>query len=132
MKKKLNKKGFTLAELLIVVAIIGILAAIAIPVFTTQMEKTRKAVDEANATSIKSMAVAEAMSDTKFTPPQSYYGVYDTTSNSLTISDSNPGAGKGYNQAKDNGAGKVAKTAVYYVTIGADYKITNGQWVKAK
>ena len=45
LKKKLNKKGFTLAELLIVVAIIAVLAAIAIPVFSTQMEKAREAVD---------------------------------------------------------------------------------------
>ena len=36
MKTKKNKKGFTLAELLIVVAIIAVLVAIAIPVFTTQ------------------------------------------------------------------------------------------------
>ena len=45
---KMNKKGFTLAELLIVVAIIGVLVAIAIPVFTTQLEKSREATDAAN------------------------------------------------------------------------------------
>ena len=43
-----NKKGFTLAELLIVVAIIGVLVAISIPIFTSQLEKSREAVDEAN------------------------------------------------------------------------------------
>ena len=48
MKKKLNKKGFTLAELLIVVAIIAVLTAIAIPVFNTQLEKSREATDLAN------------------------------------------------------------------------------------
>ena len=46
--KKMNKKGFTLAELLIVVAIIAVLVAIAIPVFTTQLEKSREATDMSN------------------------------------------------------------------------------------
>lgn len=48
LKKLRNKKGFTLAELLIVVAIIGVLVAISIPIFTSQLEKSREAVDEAN------------------------------------------------------------------------------------
>ena len=50
MFKKLrkNEKGFTLAELLIVVAIIGVLVAISIPIFTTQLEKAREATDAAN------------------------------------------------------------------------------------
>ena len=43
-----NKKGFTLAELLIVVAIIAVLVAISIPIFTTQLEKSREATDAAN------------------------------------------------------------------------------------
>lgn len=43
-----NKKGFTLAELLIVVAIIAVLVAISIPVFTSQLEKSREATDKAN------------------------------------------------------------------------------------
>ena len=46
MKK--NKKGFTLAELLIVVAIIAVLVAISIPIFTSQLEKAREATDAAN------------------------------------------------------------------------------------
>ena len=46
MKK--NKKGFTLAELLIVVAIVAVLTAIAIPVFTSSLEKARAATDAAN------------------------------------------------------------------------------------
>ncbi len=46
MKK--NNKGFTLAELLIVVAIIAVLVAIAIPIFTSQLEKSREATDAAN------------------------------------------------------------------------------------
>ena len=57
MKKMNNRKGFTLAELLIVVAIIAVLVAIAIPVFTTQLERSREATDLANIRS----AYAEAM-----------------------------------------------------------------------
>lgn len=46
--KQTNKKGFTLAELLIVVAIIAVLVAIAIPVFTKQLHNARVAADLAN------------------------------------------------------------------------------------
>lgn len=42
------KKGFTMAELLIVVAIIAVLVAVAIPVFNTQAEKARQGVDISN------------------------------------------------------------------------------------
>ena len=46
MKRKTKSaKGFTLAELLIVVAIIAVLVAIGIPIFTSQLEKSREAVD---------------------------------------------------------------------------------------
>ncbi len=45
---KNNKKGFTLAELLIVVAIIAVLVAISIPIFTAQLEKSKEATDLAN------------------------------------------------------------------------------------
>ena len=50
-----NKNGFTLAELLIVVAIISVLVAVAIPVFSNQLEKSRRAVDMHTARSIASV-----------------------------------------------------------------------------
>ena len=54
-----RKNGFTLAELLIVVAIISILVAISIPIFTSQLEKSRESTDMANIRS----AYAEIMAD---------------------------------------------------------------------
>ena len=54
MKKHRKYKGFTFAELLIVVAIIAVLVAIAIPIFTGQLEKARRAVDIQNARLIQS------------------------------------------------------------------------------
>lgn len=61
MKK--NNKGFTLAELLIVVAIIAVLVAIAIPVFTTQLEKSRETTDMANLRSAYGAATVYGMTE---------------------------------------------------------------------
>lgn len=61
MKK--NNKGFTLAELLIVVAIIAVLVAIAIPVFTSQLEKSREATDIANVRSAYAEVVTKYLAD---------------------------------------------------------------------
>ena len=46
--RKTRGKGFTLAELLIVVAIIAVLVFISIPIFTSQLHKARVATDWAN------------------------------------------------------------------------------------
>ena len=40
--KKLNKKGFTIVELVIVIAVIGILAAVLIPTFSGIVEKANE------------------------------------------------------------------------------------------
>ena len=61
--KKNNNKGFTLMEMLIVVAIIAVLVAIAIPVFTNQLEKAREATDEANIRSAYAEIMATALTD---------------------------------------------------------------------
>lgn len=63
-----NSRGFTLAELLIVIAIIGVLVAVSIPIFNAQMEKARRAVDLHTARSIESaLAAAYNMGDIQLT-----------------------------------------------------------------
>ena len=84
MKKS---KGFTLAELLIVVAIIAVLVAIAIPVFTAQLEKARQATDAANIRAAYAEAVVKVLdtgaeaSATTASAMQRTQGWLDTYSN---------------------------------------------------
>lgn len=81
MKKMMNrinkKEGFTLAELLIVVAIIAVLVAVSIPVFTSRLEKAREATDVANFRAAYAAAVAEYLgNESKYnvdTPVPVYY-----------------------------------------------------------
>ncbi len=63
MKKLKNSKGFTLVEMLIVVAIIAILIAIAIPAFNNSLEKAREAADIANIRNAYSEAMVKYLSE---------------------------------------------------------------------
>lgn len=91
MRKLKSQKGFTLMEMLIVIAIIGIMIAIAIPVFSAQLDKAQTAVNDANLRSAKAMAVAEYLLDSE-TTAQSYYFTVDEDKN-LNLVASAPGSG---------------------------------------
>ncbi len=73
MKRLREKNGFTLAELLIVVAIIAILVAVAIPVFTTQLDKARIATEQANARSTYAEAVSNYLINSSVTSTSHTY-----------------------------------------------------------
>jgi prepilin-type N-terminal cleavage/methylation domain-containing protein len=78
MKLK-SKKGFTLMEMLIVVAIIGVLAAIAIPVFNMSLDSTRKATDDANYRAAKASSTVEYLNATYNNGTNGASGKYFTT-----------------------------------------------------
>lgn len=58
--KKNNKKGFTLVELVIVVAVMAILVAVAIPTVASITSKAQSSVDQTNCRTIESIIKLEA------------------------------------------------------------------------
>lgn len=58
---KLNRKGFTLLEMLIVIAIVAVLISVAVPVLSSQLERSREAVDLANVRSAYAQVSTEAL-----------------------------------------------------------------------
>ncbi len=67
MKKAKERagQGFTLAELLIVVAIVAVLVAVAIPVFTSQLEKSRESTDFSDVRSAYAKVMSDAVLDSR-------------------------------------------------------------------
>ena len=100
-EKTKSKRGFTLAELLIVVAIIAVLVAIAIPVFTASLDKSRAATWEANARSVHADGVVQYLTaaqqpDGEYTLSAELSGLtynwsYDTSDDAATVAVSGTG-----------------------------------------
>ena len=61
--KKMNKKGFTLIEMLVVIAIIAVLVSIVIPVVGSATEKAKEAADAANVRAAIAEVTTKALMD---------------------------------------------------------------------
>lgn len=94
-----KRGGFTLVELVVVIAVLGILAGIAIPRFMTQMELARKETCLANRTTLaKELAVVEAAGGN----PQAYFKEQINTVSKSTESRFHCPSNGVYTLAKDN------------------------------
>ena len=121
MKMKEDKKGFTLAELLIVVAIIGVLVAISVPIFTAQLKKATVATNQANARSAKAAAVTAYLEEgTQSADLIISYNVATGASATTTVA---AGSAIDINIPSWNASTTGAADAthkVWYVTVGKD------------
>ena len=120
-----NKKGFTLAELLIVVAIIDVLVAVSIPIFTAQLSKARLATNQANARAAKAAAVAaylenDSVGFVTYTIADGVASTATTGTAGSSVDNEDISAWTTSGTAKFGSA--VYKT--WYVVIGADGKTT--------
>lgn len=62
---KMNKKGFTLIEMLVVIAIIAVLVAIVVPTVSKSTEKSKAAADAANLRTIAAEAAIDYLDNDK-------------------------------------------------------------------
>lgn len=125
-----NEKGFTLIELIIVIAILAIIAAVAIPNILTAVDNSRKTTDITNA---KMIADAAAIIKAKNDTYSSEAGVYTFTSSAAPVASGTGTAGFATllsDQLNDAmigpkyKGGNAAGATAFVMTIAADGTIT--------
>lgn len=125
--KKTNNKGFSLVELIVVIAIMAVLIVVLAPQFTKYVERSRNSTDKQNATAIVT-AVQVWASETEIPSGETALAA-DTTGTAVTVSATGATVGTGTNNAAITSALKNAgidttKTKCASKTAWTSYTIT--------
>ena len=105
------RRGFTLVEVLIVIAIIVILLAIAIPTFRAAIEKARKAADDANMRAARAAFVVWEMTTGEKPPKNAYFDNVSGTFIDRAVYRSNRSKYKDYGQSYNDNGGRSSNAA---------------------
>ncbi|MDD6191832.1 MAG: type II secretion system protein [Lachnospiraceae bacterium] len=82
-REKKNNKGFSLVELIVVIAIMIVLVAVLAPVFTKYVEQSRRATDVQNANTIASAIVVGVTDGEKTITPNAWTEFTNTTTTGI-------------------------------------------------
>ncbi len=133
LKAKLRKNGgFTLIEMLIVVAIIAILIAISIPLIGTALEDAREATDAANERAALGLAMVEVMTKnslggTTIGTEATYTAAYKIENGKGALAATGTAGSAGFDYGKGTTAGSLKTSrekgfiTVTYTVASADF-----------
>lgn len=129
MKKMLRRgNGFTLAELLVVVAIVAVLVAISVPIFTAQLDKAKASTDEANVRAAKAAAITDYLTN-DISATKVYY--YDADNGKVTDDASSiSGYGKSSTDIAGDSATGIPEGNIVQITVSDN--MTTAAWVPGK
>lgn len=126
MKKKKNNKGFSLVELIVVIAIMAVLVGVLAPQFIGYVEKSRQSTDVSNFDTIKSTV-------------EVYYADKDTLPSTVTITvnsgnfvvTANPATGTGTDVTTTIGVGGTAVKGNWTTPLSATWTVSTNTWTFA-
>ena len=125
LKAKLRKNGgFTLIEMLIVVAIIAILIAVSIPMVNSALERSRHAVDQANNRDAAALGAIQYLTDEDVAKAGGTYVYYVNAAHQGTLVKYGETAPAGYTAVCPACKCGVSDTLALQVTVDKDGNVS--------